>query len=238
MISHLQGFGESIVELLDFARGPALAFSAAVFVLGLAWRVYGIAARPGRVDYAEPRRRDTAAGGFRAVFAKMLPPKGVKIRGAQMLNAYAYHIALAVVAFTFAPHIAFIRRHLGVGWHPLPDPVTYVATAVAIVGLLVALMHRLTDPVQRLLSNFDDYASWAVTLLPLVTGMALLERPYYPAPVVAPDLPTSPMLLALHLLSLELLLVWLPFGKLAHSVLFAFSRWRTGADFTRKGAAL
>ena len=168
----------------------------------------------------------------------MLPPKGVKVRGAQMLNAYAYHIALALVAFTFAPHIAFITRHLGLGWRPLPDAVTYVATGVAIIGLLVALMSRLTDGVRRLLSTFDDYVSWAVTLLPLVTGMALLERPYYPAPVVAPELPTTPTLLAVHLLSLELLLVWLPFGKLAHAALFAFSRWRTGVDFARKGAAL
>ena len=226
------------MELLDFARGPALAFAVAVFVIGLAWRIYGIFARPPRIDYAEPRRRDGVAGGFRAVLAKMLPPKRVKIRGAQMVNAYAYHIALALVAFTFAPHIAFIARHLGIGWPPLPDAVTYVATAVAIVGLLVALMYRLTDGVQRLLSNFDDYFSWAVTLLPLVTGMALLERPYYPAPVVAPALPTQPTLLAVHLLSLELLLVWLPFGKLAHATLFAFSRFRTGVDFTRKGAAL
>ena len=228
----------SVVELLEFARGPALAVSAAIFALGLVWRIYGIFARPPRTDYSQPRRHDALGGGIRAVFAKMRPPKGVKIRGAQMLNAYAYHIALALVAFTFAPHIGFIARHFGLGWHPLPDLVTYVATAVAIVGLLVALMYRLTDGVQRLLSNFDDYFSWAVTLLPLVTGMALLERPYYPAPIVAPELPTTPTLLAVHLLSLELLLVWLPFGKLAHAVLFAFSRWRAGVAFAHKGAAL
>ena len=224
------------MELLEFARGPALAVSAAIFALGLGWRIYGVFARPPRIDQSEPRRKDTAAGGFRAVFAKMIPRKGVSIRGTQTLNAYAYHIALAVVALGFAPHIAFIARHLGFGWRPLPDAVTYVATAVAIVGLIVALSHRLTDGVLRLLSSFDDYFSWFVTLLPLVTGMALLERPYYPAPVVVPEAP--PTLLALHLLSLELLLVWLPFGKLAHAALFAFSRWRTGADFARKGAAV
>ena len=226
------------MDLLEFARGPALGFSVAVFVVGLVWRLYGIFRRPARIDYSQPRRADTVAGGLRAVFTKMLPPKRVKIRGAQMLNAYAYHIGLALIAFGFAPHIAFIARHLGVGWHPLPDPVTYFATAVAILGLLIALMYRLTDPVQRLLSNFDDYFSWAVTLLPLLTGMALIERPYYPVPTVAPELPTTPALLGLHLLSLELLLLWLPFGKLAHAVLFAVSRWRTGADFARKGAVV
>ena len=226
------------MDLLEFARGPALVFSVAVFALGLAWRLYGIWRTPPRADYSEPRRTDSAAGALRAVFAKMLPPKNVKIRGAQMINAYGYHIALALVAFTFAPHIAFVQRYTAIRWPALPDPVTYIATGIAIIGLLIALINRLSDGVLRLLSNFDDYFSWVVTLLPLVTGMALIERPYYPPPVVAPLLPTVPALLALHLLSLELLLVWLPFGKLAHAVLVFVSRWRTGADFTRKGAAV
>lgn len=226
------------MELLEFARGPALAFSVVVFALGIAWRLYGIFKWPARIDHSFPRRTDIAAGAWRAVFRKMLPPKDVKVRGAAMANAYAYHIGLALVVFTFAPHIGFIERHTGISWPALPDPVTYIATAVAIVGLLIALLARLTDGVLRLLSNFDDYFSWFVTMLPLLTGMALIERPYHPAPLVAPELPTSPELLAIHLLSLELLLVWLPFGKLSHAVLVFVSRWRTGADMTRKGAAI
>lgn len=226
------------MDLLAFARGPALVFSVAVFALGLGWRLYGIWRRPARVDHSQPRRTDLVAGGLRAVLVKMLPPKGVAIRGGQMVNAYAYHIALAVVAFSFAPHIGFVQRYTGFHWPALPDPVMYMATGIAIVCLLIALMNRLTDGVQRLLSNFDDYFSWVVTMLPLITGMALIERPYYPAPLVAPALPTMPVLLALHLLSLELLLVWLPFGKLAHAALVFVSRYRTGADFTRKGAAV
>jgi nitrate reductase gamma subunit len=214
------------MELLEFARGPALAVCVAIFIFGLAWRLYRIFRRPRRADHSEPRRRDLAAAGLRAFFAKMLPPKGVKIRGAQMANAYAYHIALALIAFGFAPHIAFIARHFGIGWPALPDAVTYIATAVAIVGLLIALMNRLSDGVLRLLSGFDDYFSWAVTMAPLVTGMALLPAP------------AQPVWIALHLLSLELLLAWLPFGKLAHAALVFVSRYRTGADFARKGAAL
>jgi nitrate reductase gamma subunit len=214
------------MELLEFARGPALAVSVAIFACGLAWRLYRIFRWPLRADHSEPRRRDLAAGGVRAIFAKMLPPRGVKIRGAQMINAYAYHIALALIAFGYAPHIAFIARHVGIGWPALPDAVIYIATAVAIVGLLIALMHRLSDGVLRLLSGFDDYFSWAVTVAPLATGMALLPAP------------AAPVAIALHLLSLELLLVWLPFGKLAHAVLVFVSRYRTGADFARKRAAL
>ena len=214
------------MSLLEFARGPALAFSVVVFALGLAWRLYRIWRRPVPVDHSEPRRRDLAAGGLRAVFAKMLPPRGVEVRGAAMANAYAYHVGLALVAFGYAPHIAFIERHTGLAWPALPEPVFFVAAGITIVSLLIALLARLTDPVLRLLSRFDDYFSWLVTMAPLLTGMALLPLPAEPAAV------------AIHLLSLELLLAWLPFGKLAHAALVFVSRWRTGVDFTRKGAAV
>jgi hypothetical protein len=214
------------MALLEFVRGPGLIFSVLVFLLGLGWRLGSILRRPARVEHSAPRRSDTVAGGLRAIFAKMLPPRAVKVRGVAMANAYAWHIALALVAFAFAPHIAFISRHAGIAWPALPDPVTYIAAAVAIVGLLITLLARLTDPVLRLLSGFDDYFSWLVTMAPLATGMALLPTP------------AQPLWLAVHLLSLELLLVWLPFGKLAHAVLVFVSRYRTGADFTRRGAAV
>lgn len=214
------------MDLLEFARGPALAFSVAVFVLGLAWRLYRIFRRPARLDHSQPRRRDLAAGGLRAIFAKMLPPRGVRVRGAAMANAYAYHVALALVVFGFAPHIAFVERYTGWSWPALPDAVFSIAAAVAIIGLFIALLARLTDPVLQLLSGFDDYFSWFVTMAPMLTGMAVIPAPAAPVP------------LAIHLLSLELLLVWLPFGKLAHAALVFVSRWRTGVDFARKGAAL
>jgi hypothetical protein len=214
------------LELLELARGPALAFSISVLILGLAWRLFRIYQRPKRPDYSEPRRRDVVSGGISAIFAKMLPPRGVKVRGPQMANAYAYHIGLALVVFGFAPHIAFIQRYTGLSWPALPEPAFYVAAGVTIVALLIALVRRLTEPVLRLLSGFDDYLSWAVTMAPMLTGMALIGAP------------AQPVALAVHLLSLELLLVWLPFGKLAHAALVFVSRYRTGADFARKGAAV
>ena len=43
-------------------------------------------------------------------------------------------------------------------------------------------------------------------------------------------------LLALHILSFDLLLIWFPFGKLMHSILAFGSRYTTGVTFTRRGA--
>lgn len=226
------------MELLEFVRGPALTFSLAVFVLGIAWRLYGIFRRPRKADYSAPRSTALARGALSAIWIRMFPRREFDSPGlAATVNAYAYHIGIALVVFAFAPHIGFIKRLTGLHWPALPDPVTYIATAAAIVALLIALARRLTDGVLRLLSNFDDYFTWLVTMLPLATGMALIERPYVPAPIVAPALPTTPELLAIHLLSLELMLLWFPFGKLSHAVLVFVSRAWTGAEFARKGAA-
>jgi nitrate reductase gamma subunit len=107
--------------------------------------------------------------------------------------------------------------------------------AITFVSLLIMLMERLTDPVLRLLSNFDDYFSWFVTLLPLVTGMIVINHPFPSG--AAPALPLDPLPLAIHLLSVELLFVWLPFGKLSHAFLVFVSRGITGAAAARKGAA-
>jgi nitrate reductase gamma subunit len=85
------------------------------------------------------------------------------------------------------------------------------------------------NPVKRLISNFDDYFSWLVTIAPLATGMAAFAHlggwPYE-------------RLLAIHLLSAELLLVWFPFGKLMHAFTIFVARGSTGMLFERKGASL
>jgi nitrate reductase gamma subunit len=45
-------------------------------------------------------------------------------------------------------------------------------------------------------------------------------------------------LLAVHLLSVELLLVWFPFGKLMHAFTIFAARGATGLTFERRGASL
>jgi hypothetical protein len=90
--------------------------------------------------------------------------------------------------------------------------------------------------VRRLLSGFDDYFSWFVVVLPLATGMIAIHQSY--APGAAPAPPLDPLPAAAHLLSVELLFLWLPFGKLAHAFLVFASRGVTGAALTRKGAPL
>ena len=223
------------MALLDFARGPGLALALALLAAGTAWRLWCIARRPATVSLSAPRGTAGALGAMRGIVRRMWHPATLRRRSlVATLNAYGYHLGLAVVFFGFVPHIAFVRRLTGLHWPPVPPVVFEVAVAVSFVGLSYALLARLTSPVLRLISGADDYLSWGLTMLPMVTGMALLAQPI---DMPYPLLPERPVALALHLVSLELLLAWLPFGKLSHAFLVFLSRGVTGAAFARKGAA-
>jgi hypothetical protein len=225
------------MDLLEFARGPALWFSLLVLFTGSAWRVIAIFLLGTKPDLSEPRSSRRIAGALRGIFRRMIARKEFR-RGGKLgaVNGYLYHLGLAAIVFGYLPHILFVERLTGIAWPPLPDWLIYLAVGPTAVALLVVLLERLSDPVLRLLSGFDDYLSWFVVFLPLLTGMAAVGS-------WAPEMPSRgaqlyPLPIAIHLLSVELLFLWLPFGKLGHAFLVFVSRGITGAAIARKGAAL
>ena len=227
------------MDLLDIARGPVLAFALSVFVLGSAWRLIGLWRRPSMRDLSAPRAGAPSklSGALRAVVRGMWPHQEFGQTTLVMsINAYVFHIGLALVFFGYAPHIAFIHRISGLRWSALPDPVMYLAAGVTIISLLMALFYRLTSPVLRKISNLEDMISWTAVFLPLVTGMAVVGETS--TAILARDHVIYGVPLALHLLTLELLLIWFPFGKLMHAFLFVLARGATGIRFSHRGVDL
>ena len=231
------------MDLLAFARGPALAVALAVFVIGTAWRLIGLRAMPRLPDLSPARAgapsRLSAAlhANLRANLRAMWPRAafGPSARWIAV-NGYAFHIGLALVFFGYAPHIAFIHRLTGLAWPALPDAVFAVAAGVTTISLLLALAMRLNDPVRRLISRPDDTITWTLTFLPVLTGMAVAGDSS--ATILAREHVVYPGPLAVHLLSLELFLIWFPFGKLMHAFLFFQSRGATGVRFAHRGVEL
>ena len=117
---------------------------------------------------------------------------------------------------------------MGLGWPALPSQLVDGVSLLAIVALLLMLAYRLYHPVKRFLSTFDDYASWALTLAPLLTGYLAFHHLLLP----------YTLMLALHILSVELLLVFMPFTKLVHTCQLFISRWYNGDACGHKGATI
>ncbi len=224
------------MDLLDFARGPALVFAIAVFVLGTLWRLVHLWRLPRMPDLSPPREGapSNLGGALHGIVRGMWPRREfARTTRFITLNGYVFHIGLALVFFGYAPHIAFVHRTIGLSWPALPDLVMYLAAAATIVSMLMALFLRMSDPVRQKISTADDMITWVIVFLPVVTGMAVLSDSS--ATILARDHVVYRGPVAVHLLTLELLLVWFPFGKLMHAFLFPFSRGATGARFSHRG---
>ena len=222
------------MDLLDWSRGPLLYAALTVFVIGSAWRLLALVRMPALATAAPARKPFTASAALGTALLRTWPRNGLPQSATlATLNPYVFHIGLALVFFGYAPHIDFIRRLTGLGWPALPDAVIYLSAAATIISLLIALMFRLTDPVLKRISRADDMVTWIVTMLPLVTGMAVVSVPSSMLPDASHTIYRNPV--ALHLLSLELLLVWFPFGKLMHAFLVWPGRMRLAMFFARRG---
>jgi nitrate reductase gamma subunit len=219
------------MTLLEFARGPAMQIALSVFVFGVCYRLFSLFLlwRTHDSSAGSSRQRPVAIAAAREIIRRLWPQAAYKNRTMfALINGYTFHLGLAIVVFALMPHILFIKSLLGVSWPSLPNNVIYAVAVITVASMFAALAMRITNPAQRIISTFDDYFSWLVTFLPLITG--LIATSHLGA--------RYETLLAIHMLSVALLLIWLPFGKLMHVAWVFVTRSQTGVQLSHRGAQL
>ena len=218
------------MTLLAFARGPAMQAATLIMIAGMFWRLAGIFLLRRRVAHAAARNPFAVRllGGAVTVFTRTMPRRTFWPRvGAGVALSYVFHIGLFIVLFGGAPHILIIHEIFGVSWPDLPKGAVVVASGITLAALILLLIRRLSHPVLKMLSTPDDYISWVIVFMPVLTGILLSGE----------TIASYGTLLALHILSIEALMIWLPFGKLMHVALVFAGRGMLGYQFSRKGAA-
>jgi len=215
----------SETEFLLWVRGPAFQVATIIFLLGVVVRILEILVLGRKPNLAEARG-SAVAGGLRAIISRSFAERATLQRTAfTEVTGWIFHIGIFVILLLFAPHILLFEEVFGVSWPALPTTVIDATTIVTIIALLAVLIHRIANPVMRFLSRFQDYLVWLVTILPLVTGYMAFHRVGL----------TPTMLIALHILSVELLMVTFPFTKLMHAFTLFMSRYYNGAIAGYKG---
>lgn len=213
------------VEFLMLTKGPLFQAALAVFALGVLVRLVEILALGRARNYAAPRG-NAALGGLRTMYKRFEPDPGTfKAAPFDVVVGMVWHIGFIVALLLFIPHVELIQSTFGIAWPALPNPVVDAITAITILGLLAALVHRLAHPVKRFLSTPEDYLIWGVTFLVMITGYLAYHRLINPYPLA----------LGIHILAAEIFLVVLPFTKLTHMFTAFVARYYNGAIFGRKG---
>jgi nitrate reductase gamma subunit len=217
-------------SVLQFARGPLLDLAFAVLILG-ALRQWGL-------TISEIIRAYRLAGDqtipwqwlVRRSLGWILPVNA--LRGTVILftvASIAFHVGMLLVPFFLAGHVALIQKGLGLSWPTLPAGVADGLTMAALVGVGVILLYRLVDRATRFLSRAQDYLLLALCGAAFLSGYFVAHPPRNPLPFT--------LMYLCHVLSAELILLFIPFSKLSHALLFPATRivWELGWHFVPGG---
>ena len=214
------------MSFLEFVEGPLFYVAAAIFVLAGLWRLIGIIRIGRKKDISPPK--GSAVAGFIKGNLRHFVPRGIFARPTwvHLLGGYAFHLGLFVLVFFAAPHIKFLdTRILGFDWTAMPRWGFIIAAEIAFAGLIVLWVRRISDPVMRLISDWDDHIGTWMTFLVMLSGCFALQE-------------SHDALKATHMLLVDIWLIYFPFSRLMHAFTFFLSRGHTGATYGRKGMNL
>ncbi|MCP4574576.1 MAG: hypothetical protein GY838_19680 [bacterium] len=203
-------------QAITLARGPLFALAFGIMVLGLArlvlLQVYELAVGKGRRLQNAPWRKIMGE-----TITWALPFKHF-IKGTLLFSSasFAMHIGLILVPLFLADHVAMWERQFGVNLPSMGRGMADVLTLLTLFCLLVLLGFRFLSWRHRAVSTPTDYWLLVALIVPFASGFLATHPGLNPF--------RWEVVMLVHLLSANLLLVLVPFTKLAHVVLFAFDR--------------
>lgn len=202
---------------IEFGRGPLFRLTFSLMVLGLL-RVILLTV----IGLAEAWRRSSDKRmAWREIGGQTLGwlvPAGRLWRSRPLYSATSvlFHAGLIAVPFFLAAHLLLWRRAAGFAWPPIPQPLADWLTLASVAAGLGLFCGRLADRRARSLSRRQDYLWPLLLVVPFVTGYACSNV------AVAPN--TYQALMFLHVYCGDLIMILIPFTKIAHCVLAPLSQ--------------
>lgn len=132
-----------------------------------------------------------------------------------------FHVLLFATPLLVLAHNQLLEGAIGVGLPSLPEAAADLLTLAVIFCGAVFLFRRLCVRRVRVISTSYDYLTWVVTFLPFLTGFAAYRHWFDYRTVIT-----------LHMLSGEVMLVFIPFTRLGHMLFFFLYRLLLGSEYS------
>ena len=201
-------------SIYAFLTGPALWFTFIFFIGGLLIRLAFLLRLSRKKDRVIYNHIDLDWG-LRSIFHWLIPFASVSMRQQPIFSlvAFIFHLTLIAVPLFLSAHILLWEEAFGVTLWSIPDRLADGLTLVFLAAALFLFIRRRIRPEVRILTTAWDYALLIITMLPFITGFLAYHQwgPYEAT-------------LILHILFGQILLILIPITKLAHMILFFFTR--------------
>ena len=213
--------------MYNFLTGPALWATFIIFGGGLLLRIvwlYLLSRKKDQVIY----NHASFAWGVKSIFYWMLPwgSASMRLQPVFTLMVFVFHVTLLAVPLFLYAHNILWDEAFGISLWSMPNLWADVMSVTLIASIMYLVIRRIVRSEVRILTGAWDYILLGITALPFLTGFLAYHQlgPY------------EPIMIA-HVLTAELLLIFIPFTKLGHMVLFFFTRAFIGFEMGgRRGA--
>lgn len=201
------------------AKGPAFLFVLTFVSLGLLRLIFlttwDIGAAIGRAGDQRLPYRQIA---LQTVLWLLPFNKLHRNRAGYSVASFSLHVSILVVSLFLRNHLDILQANIGISWMSITKPILDVLTLVGILGISVLLVIRLYVTGSRRLSKAADYLLLLNILNIFVSGF-IAGRPWNPI--------SYDGLMLFHTINGMVLLLIMPFTKIAHCVLFPLIRLGT-----------
>jgi nitrate reductase gamma subunit len=217
-------------DVLTFARGPLFKVALLFFIAGMVYRLVSVILLGWKMDKVPAR--GSKLGGVGESFLKgiLIWPFVPWVKNTFKRNPVIYlagglfHLGLFVILILGTPHMLVWKSLIGIGWATLPLPIVDWMAAVTILTMIILFINRLINPVLKLISGPAEWFNLLFVFLPMVTGYIMTHHLWFPYEVI----------FSLHMITVNILLIWIPLSRISHFIFYFFSKAIHGADFGKR----
>jgi nitrate reductase gamma subunit len=207
--------------LYNLVRGPLAWIAFIVFIGGSIYRVY---------SFINLVKKDKTIMPFislkytlRSLFHWLIPFNSVNWRRRPVITivTFLFHIGLVFIPIFLLSHNILWRESWGITWWTIPEEVADIMTLVVIFCCVFFFLRRIFAPEVKFVTFNSDFLLLFISFAPFMTGFLAYHQ----------LLLSHKTMVILHILFGEIMLIAIPFTRLAHMFYFFLTRSWMGSQF-------
>lgn len=208
------------MDIYELVRGPFAWVALIVFVAGSLYRIAAMLISGKKEPSLYPAT--SLKDGLRSILHGLMPFGSTYMRRQPLFTVVTigFHLGVIILPLFLLAHTVLWYESWQILWWSLPDLLADLMAIWVILACIYFLVRRWAVPEVKKVTRVPDILLLVIILMTFLTGFLSYHQwgPYRP-------------MMILHVLAGEVLLITIPFSKLAHMVFFMFSRAYLGAEF-------